>query len=61
MLKRLALLLLPCCLSGCPGDDKPPGDENMGIYNFRAEAVSIACGLPDIPTGGFDFSGTFYL
>lgn len=31
----------------------------MGLYQFRAEPVSVACGLPDIPGHGFDFAGTF--
>ena len=57
---RLALLLTSLALMGCPADDGPPGDENMGLYQFRAEPVplSVSCGLPGIPNTGFDFSGT---
>ena len=55
---RALPLLLAALLLGCPVDG-PPGDENMGLYQFRAEPLSISCGLPDIPNNGFDFSGTF--
>lgn len=56
---RLLALLLTAALCGCPNNDRPPGDENMGLYQLRAEPVSIVCGLPDIPNNGFDFAGTF--
>ncbi|MBS1148488.1 MAG: hypothetical protein H6Q89_186 [Myxococcaceae bacterium] len=56
---RLALAVTAVALGGCRMDEGPPGDENMGLYQFRADPVSIACGLPDIPGGGFEFSGTF--
>jgi hypothetical protein len=56
---RALLTLTALALCGCPVDPGPPGNENMGQYQFRAEPVSISCGLPDLPTNGFDFSGTF--
>lgn len=59
---RRALLLSLAVLCGCPNNDRPPGDEAMGVYNLRAEPVSLTCGLPRIPNNfpanGFDFSGT---
>lgn len=55
---RLLLILTTLALCGCPVVDTTPGDENMGLYQFRAEPVSLVCGLPDIPAGVFDFSGT---
>ncbi len=57
-MKRLSLILT-LALCGCPVDDSPPGDENMGIYQFRAEPVATSCTLLNIATNGFDFSGTF--
>jgi hypothetical protein len=56
---RWLLILSALTLCGCPVEEGPPGDENMGLYQFRAEPVSFACGLPDVPNNGFDFSGTF--
>ncbi len=57
-MSRRVLILAVFGLCGCPADDGPPGDENMGLYQFRAEPLSLACGLPDIPNAGFDFAGT---
>ena len=31
----------------------------MGLYQFHAEPVSRVCSLPNLPTVGFDFAGTF--
>lgn len=56
---RLLLLLTSLTLCACPADDRPPGDENMGLYQFRAEPVSLTCGLPGLGTNGFGFEGTF--
>lgn len=56
---RLLPLAVCAALLGCPENERTPGDENMGTYQFHAEPTSLACGLPDIPNNGFDFTGTF--
>ena len=57
-MRALALLLLSALVCACPGSDKPPGDEVMGTYSFRAVGLSAPCGLPDISSEGFDFTGS---
>lgn len=54
---RRALLLLSLPLLACPPDFRPPGDENMGTFTFRAEPVSKVCELA-IQSDSFAFSGT---
>ncbi len=56
---RIVFVTAALALCGCPADPGPPGDENMGLYQFHAEPVMISCGLPDISSASFDFSGTY--
>lgn len=56
---RVSALLLLAVLTGCPDAERTPGDENMGQYAFRAEPVDLTCGLPDLPSNAFEFTGTF--
>ena len=56
---RVLLTATAVLLCGCPVNDGVPGNENMGVYQFRAEPVSVACTLPGIADNGFEFSGTF--
>lgn len=55
---RITPALVALCIA-CPG---PPlkGDEQMGVYQFRAEPDGGDCPFPaEIPDAGFNFEATF--
>lgn len=58
MIDRRLLLCAVAALAGCLPNDRPPGDEAMGVYNLVADPVSRVCALPDIPANSFPFSAT---
>lgn len=63
-LRTHRLWLLALC--ACPGTTPPPGDEQMGNYEFRAErdagndeATDSGCPFAEFPDGGFNFTAAF--
>lgn len=52
--------LLAVVLLACPGNPPPPGDEQMGTFEFRAERVGGSCDFAEIkPDAGFAFTALF--
>ncbi len=56
MARRCVLALV---LLGCPGAPPPPGDEQMGSFEFRAEPGGGSCPFSEIPPTGFGFMASF--
>jgi hypothetical protein len=52
--------LLAVVLIGCPSNPPPPGDEQMGSFEFRAMRTGGDCPFGEIPAdAGFNFSASF--
>ncbi|MBL8954499.1 MAG: hypothetical protein JNK82_27215 [Myxococcaceae bacterium] len=56
---RRGLLALALALVGCPSIPPPPGDEQLGSFEFRAEPGSSSCPFSEIPDAGFTFTAAF--
>ena len=60
-MNRLFLLAAALALSGCDCGSavvKPPGDQVLGVFDFKAKGIFAACGLRT-PAAEFGFVGTF--
>jgi hypothetical protein len=54
-----AAVALTVAVESCNTAGPPPGDEMIGTFALHADPTASACGLSDVPDGGFDFAAVF--